>query len=819
MDFQKIRIPIQTSFYLFALLLCSYQAQAQTGSIGGKVVSAETGQPIPDVNVGLQGTTMGAATDAQGQYTISEVESGTYTVVFTSVIFKTKKIETTVEVDEKVTLNAKLEPAQKTLQEVEIIGRKEQSYKTDISFASTKTATALKNVPQSVSYISKELIDDKGAYRVNDIVENLSGVNQYSYYDDFTIRGFRSQQTLINGKRVIGLFGPRPLLANLERVEVIKGPSSAVFGNASPGGTMNRVTKKPLRENRKAINFTTGSFNTLRSTLDFTGPLNESGSLLYRLNLAYENSDSFRDLQEFNNYMIAPSISFLPTDRTRLNFDLVITRFDGKLDRGQPIFGATAGTDLNSTPISFAIGAANDYHTTNTVYGTLSLSHKLTDNLSFNASYLRFGFSEDLFEHRTANQFAVDSLGNEIPSLMGIRISTRELQRTNDNMSSYFLWKPQTGAFEHKIVAGYDFIQSKQPVGGAAAGSSSGAIYRTRDGGLAQYDPANPEQFVFNENGNPKPNAPHFNLANPDYQLGFPSDYILERRAYDPERYYTQGIYLQNQITWNRFQFLLGVRQSFYTDVINYQQADERTEQQQAFTPRFGMIYSLTEDINLYGTYTESFQPQNPTDILPENGGPFDPLEGEMVEVGGKGDFFNNRLSATVAAYTIERNNILVRDIETDLLKQRGQERSRGFELDVNGQVSENFSISANYAYNVAKITESNDESLKGTIKENAPRHAGGFYTKYAFTSGALGGLNLKAGGNFVTERNTNDVGLELPGYMVYDAGVSYEVNKIELSFMLNNVFDKTHWVGGYSYVRLFPGQPRNYLLSVAYSF
>src|SRR5699024_6289191 len=151
-----------------------------------------------------------------------------------------------------------------------------------VSFAATKTATSLQDIPQSVGYITKELISDKLAYRVNDIVENISGINQYSYYNDYTIRGFRSQQELINGMRVINLFGPQTLLANLERVEVIKVPASAVFGNASPGGTMNRVTKKPLLEHRKAVSFTFGSFNTLRSTLDFTGPLTDNKTLLYR---------------------------------------------------------------------------------------------------------------------------------------------------------------------------------------------------------------------------------------------------------------------------------------------------------------------------------------------------------------------------------------------------------------------------------------------------------------------------------------------------------------------------------------------------------
>ncbi|MCW9707077.1 TonB-dependent receptor [Fodinibius salsisoli] len=805
--------------FLAAILLFSQFANAQTGSIKGTVTDQETKEVIPGVNVGIENTTQGAATNAEGIFEITEVAPGNYTLVISAVGYAQKELMVSVNANQTTTADVALTKMYTELQEVEIIGRSEQSYETDVSYASTKVATRLKDVPQAISYVSKELIADKQAYRVNDVVENISGINQFSYYNDFTIRGFRSEQELINGKRVINLFGPQTLLANLERVEVIKGPASAVFGNASPGGTMNRVTKKPLADDRKAISFTTGSFNTLRSTLDFTGPLNEDKTLLYRLNVAYENSDSFRDLQQFNSLMIAPSISFLPTDKTRLNFDLVVTKYDGRLDRGQPIFGASAGTDLNSTPISFAIGAANDYHETDVVYGTLALNHEFTDNLSFNASYMRYGFQEDLLEHRTSNSFAVDSLGNEIPSLMGIRIGTRERERINDNVSTYFVWETNTGDVEHKIVAGYDFIQSIQPEGSAAAGSSSGAIYRTRDGGLAQYDPENPQNYYFGDNGNPVPNVPHFNLENPEYNLGFLSDYILQKRIYAPERYYTQGIYLQDQIKWNRLQLLLGVRQSFYTDVINYQQADESTELQQKFLPRLGVVYGITDQINLYGTYTESFQPQNPTDLQPENGGPFDPLEGQMIEFGAKGKFFQDRLSVNIAAYNINNKNKLVPVLGTDSLEQRGAEESKGIELDINGQVNRNLSLTANYAYNEAKITKSDDESLIGTIKENAPRHSGGFFANYAFYNNALNGLNINVGGNFVTERNTFEQTLQLPGYMVWDAGLSYKMNKVKVSFTLDNVFDKTHWVGGYSYVRLYPGTPRNYLMSVAYTF
>lgn len=803
---------------LLSVGICQVRAQDAGGTLQGTITD-EQNEPLVGINVGLKNTSYGSSTDIDGKYTINNVPAGNYTLVASGIGFDTQNKEIYVSENEIVKVDFVLKAFVQQLQTVEITGRLETEYDNEITYAATKTATKLKDIPQAISYVTKEVMADRQAYRVNDVVKNISGINQFSYYNDYTIRGFRSQQELINGLRVIGLFGPQTLVANLERVEIIKGPASAVFGNASPGGTMNRVTKKPLATERKAVSFTTGSFNTLRSTLDFTGPLNESQTLLYRLNLGYENSDDFRDLQEFRSFMVAPSISFLPTDKTRINFDLVITNFDGKLDRGQPIFGATAGTNLNSTPISFAIGAANDYHETNVAYSTLSFSHQFTDELSFNASYMRYAYQEDLFEHRTSNRFAVDGQGNEIPTLMGMRISAREREETTDNVSTYFVWNTNTGDIEHKLLVGFDFIQSVQPVGSASIFTSSSAIYRTQDGGLAQYDPQNPQNYFFDQNGNPVPNIPHFNLENPQYLLGYPSDYILGRSESPATRFYTRGFYIQDQIKWNRLQLLLGLRQEYYTDLLNYKRPDEEERQQDKLLPRLGVVYSLTNQINLYGTYTESFQPQNPANLVEAVGGPFDPLTGTMWEFGAKGEFFDGRLAVNLAAYNIDNKNILITDVSTGLFTQRGGERSQGIELDINGQILPNLSITANYAYNEAKITESDDEALEGEIKENAPRHAGGFFANYGFDRGPLDGLNINLGANFVTERNTFEQALQLPGYMVWDGGVSYKVNKVKVAFTLNNLFDKTHWVGGYSFVRLFPGAPRNYLLSVAYTF
>lgn len=452
-------------------------------------------------------------------------------------------------------------------------------------------------------------------------------------------------------------------------------------------------------------------------------------------------------------------------------------------------------------------------------YSTLSLNHQFSDKLSFNTSYIKYLFEEDLQEHRTSNQFAIDGNGDPIPTLMGLRFGKRQVKTVADNLSSYFVYKIKTGSLNHKIVTGFDYNQQKQPIGNAQSRARGYLL----EGGGASNNLNELDNFLRDENGNPIPNVPHFNLEDPTYIIANTSDYIITDSPRDATKYYNYGFYLQDQIKWNKFQLLLGGRQEYYSDVVNFGQPDEEITKQNKFLPRLGVVYSATDNINVYGTYTESFQPQGASTITnPQAGGPFDPESAFMVETGAKGEFFNNRLAASIAVYYIENNNILVNANDSgnpDLLRQRGQEESKGFELDINGRILPNLSLTANYAYNEAVISESEVEEEIGRQKENAPTHQGGFFGKYTFNRGQLDGIGLSLGTNFVSERNTFEQELQLPSYVVTDAGISYNIDKFNIRFLVRNVFDKTHWVGGYSYVRLFPGAPRNYLLSVGYTF
>jgi len=819
---------MKNSLLLFLLTSFVTVASAQTGQLKG-TVKDQNGKTIEFINVLIEGTQQGTLTDKNGEFLLESVPTGTRTIQFSSFAYTGKSQQVTIVAEQTTTLDVELLEGELQLQTVEILGRAETSYKNSSSFIGTKSSTPLREVPQSIGYVTKELALDQGAFRVNDVVKNISGVNQYTFYNDITIRGHRIQGqdisgNLVNGMRAFTSFWKQQLIPHIERVEVIKGPASALFGNASAGGTINRVTKKPLTEARQSISSTVGSFNTFRLLGDFTGPMTEDRTLLYRLNLGYENSGNFRDLQYDKNIVVAPSFSFLPSDKTRLNFDIVYQNSDGRLDRGQAVFG---DGDLYSVPITKALNAANDYLKEESINATISLRHEFTDGLSFNSVYMRSNYSEDLLEHRGNNKFANFGDGSLDPEKVEMRVGIRKRSWSNNNFNNFFNYDFSTGEVDHKLLLGYDYFQQALHPGGSQI-EARGYLTADRTGAINSYNPANKDLYALDADGNPVPVVAHFDLTDPfANQLRDMSKYIYTTRVFAQSKLNSHGIYIQEQASFGPLKLLLGLRQEYYTDVLNYKGEDEENVTQNALIPRVGLVYSVTPNINLYGTYVQGYQPQSATVINnPNAGGPFDPLTSELKEIGAKSDWFEGRLNASIALYYLTEKGALYNANEPgnpDLLIQTGKDVSKGFELDLAGKITDNWSLVANYSFNEATIEESDDENLIGRQKPNAPKHAGNVWTKYIFSKGSFKGLGFGLGANFVTER-FGSLGSSanppiFPSYQLVDAAVYYKMNKFQIQMNVNNVFDKTHWVGGYDYIRAFPGAPRNIMTTVSYTF
>ena len=714
---------------------------------------------------------------------------------------------------------------EKTLQTLEIVGRSRNDYNSDYSFSSSKIALKNMEVPQSISTVTKELLSDRQVFRMGDALKNVTGVSTTSYYSHYSIRGVtqgwgnRDNNRLINGMTAFSSYITPPLTINLERIEVIKGPASITFASANAGGSINMVTKKPLSVNRKEVDLTIGSYGTIRSTLDFTGPLEKSKSLLYRLNLGYENSQSFRDLQGNKSYVIAPTISYVPNEKTRVNLELVFTNTNSKLDRGQPIFGVKKGqsADLRTTPINFAIGASNDYNKNINLTVMSSLSHQFSDKVGVNMAYMKHIWDEDLLEHRTANKFAQDKTGKAIPTLVEMQISRREQKVYSDNFNAYFNVDFNLGKLKNKVVFGYDLSAFEVSRNG---GWNRARGYRLKNGKTAnKFDVNKIADYVTDDKGNPVPNVPHFDLENPKYLVANLNDYIFQNREITPLHFMTNGIYLMNQMSYGNFILNLGIRQEWYLDKTNYNLKNEVVTRQHKLLKRVGAMYKASKNINVYTSYIEGFEVQTNAYLgTTAYGGPFAPMSSKMFEGGLKTEWLNGKLNASVAYFNIHQKNVLTDDPNdsNELKKQGANQRSQGVELEVTGRILPNWQINAGYSFIDANLKE-NGEKYR---KENTPKHSFNFWTRYDVTQGALQNFGIGIGGNYVGEKIAwIDRSLTVPSYMVVDAAVYYKLKKVQLSVNVGNVFNKTYWLGAFDYTRLFPGTPRNVMFNIKYSF
>ncbi len=809
--------------------------------VSGKVLSSDD-TSLPGASVLISngaGQDKGTITDTEGNFSIDINEAGDYVFKLSFIGYNDYTKNITITEAQNLDLGTiVLVATDAVLQSIEVLGRKRQDYNSEYSFSATKLAMINKELPQSVSTVTKELISDRQAFQLVDAVKTVSNVAATGIYNHYNIRGITQADDgqVVNGLRTRQYYFLQPITSHLERVEVIKGPSSVTFSSADPGGTVNMVTKKPLKEKRGEISLSAGSFSTLRAAIDFTGPLNKEKTLLYRLNVAYQGAKSFRDLVNNNAFLITPSLSYVPNESTALNVEMIYNNSVGNLDRGQPIFGAINGEfDINSTPISLNVGAANDHYKNNELLFTTNFSKKFTDNFGFNAQYMKQTWAEDLAEHRVDGT-AVDIEGTIIPTLARLRYDRRQQFWDTDNLSVYLNYDIETGNITNKILVGYDATRWERKIG---AGFLRARRYLTTSGGQSNFNPDNASNFqtmLVDGVTMPVPAVPHFNLENPFNGARNTNAYNLAELSIPANLNTSSGIYLQNQFKIGKLSALINLRYEFFTDIFNYKQSEEELKTN-AFVPRLGLTYEITNSISAYATYLEGFQPHtNTVSLSPTAEGffwaaspaRFDPLESSLKEVGFKGEFLNGRIFANLAFFDIIQKNILLGDTyDLDNLTTRGEQRSIGFEMDISGNVTPNFQLVASYGFNNAEIVEDAIEEFKGERIGGAPKHNANFWGRYDFTNNILRGVGIAIGAQFVDERYTwynptySTDRVLLPAYTVLEAALYYQPSNtnMQLTLKVNNLLDETYWLGGLNPSRLGPGSPRNIMFTTNYKF
>ncbi|MBG1258445.1 TonB-dependent siderophore receptor [Nostoc commune] len=688
--------------------------------------------------------------------------------------------------------------------ELTVIGESARpTYQAPNSSVGTRTDTPIINVPQAIQVIPQEVIKDQGTRAVGEILKNTSSANTGRSSSQApalnpVIRGFESTNILRNGLRDETLRFSSDI-SNVERLELLKGPASVLFGRGDLGGVINLVTKQPLDQPFYSVDYQVGSFGLQRPSLDFSGPLGTDG-VAYRLNSSYERADSFKQFENDESFFISPSVRLISNKDTTLIVDLEYLKYRSfETAPDLPASGTVISNPNGRVALDANLGepslSRSEANVTRLGY---RLDQRLGSNWSikneFLASFLDvsentgiIGFASDTADgldpdQRTLNRFLVDN-----PS----ELSTFTF---NTNLAGKF----QTGSIEHNLLFGVELARQR---------------FKDR----LNFNLVTPID-IFNPIYDPE-------SAIPLSLLGVDIDSNTDTQEN------TAGLYLQNQISLSRSIILvLGGRLDFaeqiYDDLVDPTQSFERSDT--VFSPRVGLVFKPIENISLYASYSQSFKPvAGRTRIFNEetgefdNGDPFEPERGVQYEVGVKANLLGDRVSTTLAFYNLERSNIAAQGLNDPLSQfQIGKQRSRGIELDVAGEILPGWNLTASYAYTDTEVLEDSRPEFLGRQLQNAPKNAFGLWTTYELQSGSLKGLGVGLGIFNQGERQGDLLNtFTLPSYWRTDASLFYRRDNFRAGINFQNLFDQDYFEGARDIVRITPGAPFAVSGSISWEF
>ena len=663
-------------------------------------------------------------------------------------------------------------------------------YRASRSATATRTDTPILETPASIQVIPETVIKDQAITRLRDVYRNISGVQSsftgfnVASSEEPIIRGFEDSFVYRNGFRTSGTFAPVEL-ANVERVEVLKGPASILFGLAEPGGLLNIVTKRPVEQSFATLSQEIGSFHRYRTTIDANTPLAEDGSLLGRINLAYTSDDTFRDHDGIDRFFAAPSLTWRPGAETELILEASYSFEKHPFDHGLAF--SADGEPL--ADVSTFLGEPDFRSEREEFHGSYFLTHDITERLTFRNS--------------TSFQYTENRLN-------GFR-QFDPLDPVDNTVDRTFAGETIEGAAIQSVVdLSYDF----------ELGPSKHAVLIGLDARL--------EPKFGNVSSGPRSNGPFpINGIDPQYgRVGaIPNDSSVES---DRETKWV-GVYVQDQVSLldDRLHLLAGGRYDYVEQFVDFnvpgfQLKSDRTDE--AFTGRFGILYELTDWASPYFNVSQSFNPVSPFTV-----GEVEPTEGFQIEGGMKLNFFDERLTATLAGYQITKDNVPVADVANPPLSINGGElRSRGFELDIIGELAPGWQIIANYAYTDTEVLASDTLPVGGRFR-NAPKHRGNLWSSYAFQPGSgLEGVGFGIGVSGASAQLGDDAGtFELDGFVVADAALWYRADlkvgggelPIKAQFNVQNLFDKEYYANSQGVGNVFPGAPRTFVGSISVRF
>lgn len=687
----------------------------------------------------------------------------------------------------------------------EVRKRGGQSYSVDETSTATRIPVPIHDTPRSVDVVTRQLMEDQKVIRFSEALRNVSGVSQSNFQGgqggQFTIRGFQSGLNVFkNGFRDDDVFGTRTQrdVINLERIEVVKGPPSYLYGRSDPGGVINQITKPPLRDPYYSAEMLIGNYALYRPQFDIGGPLNASKTLTFRFNGMFESAGSFRDGVESTRTFLAPTIGWEIGPRTTLRFEGEYFYDRRPIDRGLVAIGG----GVAPIPISRFLGDPTLKNEVHHGKATAILLHEFNDMFTWRTAF-RAAVTRGRYSSRESNFLIDESTGilnlarYEIPTLTQSHYLQNEL-----------LGKFSTGPITHKTIVG---VELGREVDVASVSGDFGGDTAT-PGAFSYINIFNPADRLFLNT----PLTKFSNTKNVNDILGvYFGDHIS----------LLDNLHLHAGGRFDYFKQRLTNRPDDFTPT---QSEDSQTDL--AFSPSVGLTYQPWKPIALFANYTESFAPHPGT--RNRFGTLFDPERGKAYEGGVKFQFFEDRLRARVAAFHIKKQNVLTPDPADPIAFSvaTGEQRSQGVEFDVAGRILPGWDIIATYAYIDARVTQDN-AFLVGSRLPNVPLNQGSLWSTYFFQEGPLKGLGAGLGmyaqgkriGLFQCQ-NADDcqAPFELPGFVRMDAAVYYRKPEIftrtNLLAAVNftNVLDQRYFTGTLNVREVIdPGAPLTVIGSV----
>ncbi|HDR2276718.1 TPA: TonB-dependent siderophore receptor [Enterobacter ludwigii] len=649
----------------------------------------------------------------------------------------------------------------------------------------TLTNMPMLDIPQVVNTVSDKVLEDQHATTLDESLYNVSNVVQTNTLggtqDAFVRRGFganRDGSIMTNGLRTVL---PRSFNAATERVEVLKGPASTLYGILDPGGLINVVTRRPEKQFGGSISGTSSSFGGGTGQLDVTGPI-EGTRLAYRLTGEYQDEDYWRSFGKARSTFIAPSLTWFGDDAT---VTVLYSHRDYKtpFDRGT-IFDLTTKQPVNvdrktrfDEPFNITDGQSD--------LAQLNAEYRLNSQWTAKFDY---SYSQDKYSDNQARVMAYDAkTGNLTRRVDATQGSTQRMHSTRADLQG----NVDIAGFYNEILTGVSY---------------------------ENYDLLRTDMIRCK-------NVKDFNIYHPSYGnlskcttvSAADSDQTLKQESYSA--YAQDALYLTDK--WIA---VAGLRYQYYTQYAGKGRpfnvnTDSRDEQ---WTPKLGLVYKLTPSVSLFANYAQTFMPQS---SIASYIGDLPPETSNAYEVGAKFDLFNG-ITANIALFDIHKRNVLYTESVAgeNIAKTAGRVRSQGVEVDLAGSLTENTNIIASYGYTDAKVLE--DPDYAGKPLPNVPRHTGSLFLTYDIHN-VIGGntLTIGGGGHGVSRRSaTNGADYYLPGYVVADAFAAYKMKlqyPVTLQVNVKNLFDKTYYTSSIATNNLGnqPGDPREVQFTVKMEF